>query len=116
MMNTFGMRFSSTIFAFATAACNTAQADTMGAAELRKLAPGTFHVSVANKVKLTVVLKANGAVSGTTDKGDHDTGRWSIRGDKFCVVFKRWLDHKLQCESLIDEGYQWRGSVFTIKR
>ncbi len=98
------------------AATHSAKADTMSSAELRKLVPGRYHVSVADNVKIVVRLSVGGAISGTTDKGDHDTGRWSIANDKMCVIFKRWLDHQRHCQDITAEGSILRGNGFTIRR
>ena len=98
------------------AATNAAKADPLSAADLRKLAPGQYHVSIADNVKLEVKLSANGAISATTNKGDHDVGRWSINNDKMCVVFKRWLDHKSHCQALSIENGLIRGNGFTVRR
>ena len=104
------------LFAIFTASIESAVADTLSAAELRKLAPGKYHVSVADNVKLEVRLSAGGGISATTDKGDHDTGRWSIVNDKLCVTFKRWLDRQRHCQDLTAEGSILRGNGFTIRR
>ena len=93
-----------------------ALADQMTAADIRKLAPGTYHVSVADSVKATVILKTNGSLSLTTDKGEKDTGRWNISGDKFCVVFKHLLDRKQHCSPLTREGNLLRGDGLTARQ
>ena len=108
--------FRAALFAITLAATNSAKADTMSSAELRKLVPGRYHVSVADNVKIDVRLARGGAISATTDKGDHDTGRWSIVNDKMCVIFKRWLDHQKHCQDITAEGNILRGNGFTIRR
>ena len=101
------------IFGSLVAFSSVAVADTMSAAEIRKLAPGTYHVSVADSVKAVVVLKTNGSLTLTTDKGEKDTGRWSVSGDKFCVVFKHLLDHKQHCSPMTRDGNLLRGDGLT---
>ena len=104
------------ILSFSLAGAGAAKADQLTSAELRKLVPGHYHVSVADNVKLDVRLLAGGGIAATTDKGDHDTGRWSIANDKMCVVFKRWLDHQTHCQAIRLESGLLRGDGFTIRR
>ena len=85
----------------------------MSAAELQKLAPGNYHV-VAPGLTLEIKLAKGGAISGVTNKGDTDSGRWRIRGDQFCIRFKKWLDHNEKCERLARAGSEIKGSVFSI--
>lgn len=84
----------------------------MSAAELKKLAPGTYHVAVAT-VSMDVNLATNGKISGATSKGDKDQGRWRIVGDRICVTFKRWLDHKEKCDRLSQAGTEIKGGAFS---
>ena len=95
---------------------NAMAEEPLTAADLHKLLPGTYHFSVADSVKLVATLGGNGRISATTDKGDHDTGRWRIKGDKICVVFKRWLDRQTHCEGLRNDNGLLRGNGFTIRR
>ncbi len=92
-----------------------AWADPMSAAEIKKLAPGTYNVSVADSVKARVVLTAKGGISVTTDKGEKDSGHWSILGTRACVIFKHLLNHKPYCSTLTRDGSMLRGDGFTIR-
>ncbi len=96
---------------------NGAQAgDSLTAAEIRKLVPGTYHVSVADSVSATAIFTKGGGISVTTNKGENDTGRWSLSGNKMCVVFKHLLDHKANCSALTVEGKAIHGNGFTARR
>ena len=92
-----------------------AMADPMSAAEIKTLAPGTYNVSVADSVKALVVLKAGGGVSVSTNKGEKDTGHWTVSGTNACVLFKHLLNHKLYCSTLTRDGNMLRGDGFTIR-
>ena len=95
---------------------NFAKADgQLTPAELKKLAPGNYHV-VAGPISINVKLAKGGAISGVTDKGDKDSGRWSISGDRMCVKFKNWLDHQQKCDGLTQVGNELKGSAFSAWR
>jgi hypothetical protein len=83
--------------------------------ELKKLIPGRYHAEAAPGVTVDVTLSKGGAISGVTNKGDKDSGRWSIAGDKICVLFKHWLDHQKHCSSLSHENGQLKGEGFYAK-
>ncbi len=85
------------------------------AAELKKLVPGNYHV-VAGPISIAVKLAKGGVISGATDQGDKDTGRWHISGDRMCVKFKKWLDHQQKCEGLTQAGNELKGSAFSAWR
>ena len=96
---------------------NAAWADgPLSGSDIRKLFPGTFHVEVAPTVSLEVIVSNGGRISGTTNKGDHDSGRWRVVGDKICVTFKRWLDHHERCSGLAYVNAQIKGEGFYAKR
>ena len=103
------------LFSALVLAAGSAQADTMEGSEIRKLFPGTYHVSVADNLSLTVVFTKGGGVSAVTNKGDKDSGRWSVSGDKLCVVFRRWLDHNTHCSKLTETASGIHGDGFTVR-
>ena len=88
----------------------------LSASDIRKLFPGSFYVEVAPTVNLEVTFTRAGRVSGTTNKGDHDAGRWRLVGNKMCVTFKRWLDHHERCSGLAFANAQIKGDGFYAKR
>jgi len=81
-------------------------------ADFKKLIPGTFHV-VAPGVAIDVKISKGGGISGVTDKGDKDHGRWHLAGNNICVKFTKWLDHQEKCEHLSITGNEIKGSVFS---
>ena len=88
----------------------------LAASEIRKIVPGTYNVSVADSVSAVAVLTAGGSISIVTNKGEKDSGRWSISGNKICVKFKHLLDRQFQCSSLTLDGPAIRGNGFTARR
>jgi hypothetical protein len=111
------LRFTSLFLLMTICAATTARAgDPLSAAEIKKIARGTYSVSVADSVKATAKLTPGGGISVTTSKGEHDTGRWSISGNKICVQFKHLLDHKPNCSALTNENGIIHGNGFSARR
>jgi hypothetical protein len=103
-------------FALGFAMGNSAMAgDKLGAADIKRLVPGRFLVTLSNTVNLTVVMRANGTVSGST-KGDADSGRWMLDGSRLCIGFNKWLGGNTRCSSLVNAGGYYQGSGFTFRR
>ena len=94
----------------------TAMAEPMSAAEIKKLVPGNYSLSVADSVKASARLKRGGGLFVSTDRGERDSGHWSIAGNKMCVVFKHLLDHKTHCSALTYDNGMIRGDGFTARR
>ncbi len=99
-----------------TYTCNAFAGDTLTATQIRKTLPGSYNVSVADSVSAVAVISPGGGISVVTNKGEKDTGRWTISGNKVCVQFKHLLDHKNNCSALTDEGWAIRGNGFTARR
>ena len=106
----------STVFIACACIASATAADKLTAAEIRKLLTGTYHVSVADSVSAIAVFTSGNGISVATNKGEKDTGRWSISGNKVCVQFKHMLDHKNSCSSLVNDGGAIRGNGFTARR
>lgn len=86
------------------------------ATEIRKLLIGSYRISVADSVSAIAVFTASGGISVTTSKGEKDSGRWSISGNKMCVQFKHLLDRQNKCSSLTNDNGAIRGNGFTARR
>jgi hypothetical protein len=84
--------------------------------ELRKLAPGRYAVNVMGLVNMTVSLRPNGVITGTTSKGKRDTGFWTVSGSRFCVVWSRWLGAKRRCASLTGSNGTYSGGGLWMTR
>ncbi len=103
------------LFSALIVASRSAHAETMEGSDIRKLFPGTYRVSVADSLSLTLTFATAGGVSGITNKGDRDTGRWRVSGDRLCIVFKRWLDHNTHCSKLTETASGIHGDGFTVR-
>jgi hypothetical protein len=88
--------------------------DQLGPSELKHLVPGRYLVTLNNATNLTVVMRANGTVSGST-KSDADSGHWTLDGSQLCIGFTKWLGGNTHCSSLISEAGYYQGSGFTFR-
>jgi hypothetical protein len=100
----------------AAIATPTLAADKLNAKELRGLAPGSYAVSVMGLVKMTVSLHPGGGLSGVTSKKKRDTGVWSVRGERLCVRFNRWLQGTQRCAALSGDNGSYSGGGLYIRK
>ena len=63
--------------------------------ELRQLFPGTFRAQVKG-YEVRFVASRNGRLKGYYGSFS-DEGRWSLRGNRLCIMLKDWLDGKTTC-------------------
>jgi hypothetical protein len=91
-------------------------ADRLSTAELHGLAPGSYAVSVMGLVNMTVNLKPGGGLSGVTSKKKRDSGVWSVRGERLCVQFNRWLKGKQRCAALSGDNGSYSGGGLWIRK
>lgn len=92
-----------------------AHADSLSKSELQQLAPGRYVVTLYNAVSMTVVMKPNGTVSGTT-ANEKDSGTWKLSGNRLCIAWTKWLNGKNRCSGLTTDGNGFKGNGFTIHR
>jgi hypothetical protein len=105
-----------TALVFCALSTQATLAEPLSAQDIRKLAPGQYHVNIMGLVKMTVALRTNGSISGKTSKGKRDTGSWSVQGEKFCVTWNRWLKAKRRCSALTGANGSYSGSGFSLRR
>jgi len=86
---------------------------TLTHSQLQKLFPGTFTAVVYGVKKLTFTAKGNGTLFGQMP-GKQDSGRWSLKDGKLCVMLTTWTRGKSACSTVVaDNGwYQGRGIKF----
>ena len=63
--------------------------------ELRQLFPGQFRAQVKG-YDVRFVATRDGRIKGFYG-GFTDEGRWSLRGNRLCIMLKDWLDGKTTC-------------------
>lgn len=97
-----------------TWAASAAHADTtLSHSQLQKLFPGTFTAVVYGLKQLTFTAKGNGTLIGAMP-GKQDSGQWTVRNGKLCVMLNTWTRGKSACSTVVaDNGwYQGRGIKF----
>ena len=88
--------------------------DTLNASDIKNLVPGRFQVTVMGSVYMTVALRANGSVIGTS-KGETDSGHWTVNGSRLCIAFNKWLGGQQRCSPLVSQAGYYEGSGFTFR-
>jgi len=63
--------------------------------ELRKMFPGQFRALVRG-FDVRFIASRDGRLKGIYGSLT-DTGRWSVRGNRLCIMLKDWLDGKMKC-------------------
>ena len=91
-------------------------ADSLSAQDLRKLAPGRYAVSVMGLVNMTVSMRPNGRIHGTTSEGKRDTGSWTIQGERLCVAWNKWLGGTRRCATLKGGNGSYSGGGLYLRR
>ncbi len=86
---------------------------TLGATQLKNLAPGRYKVTLMGVSDMTVTLRGNGTILGAAN-GANDNGHWNLNGDKICIGWTKWLGGSTRCSSLMREAGYYQGSGFTI--
>ena len=101
--------------AILTTSCSGAFAgDTLNASDIKSLLPGRFQVTVMGAVNMTIAMRANGTVLGTS-KGQSDTGHWTVNGSRLCIAFNKWLGGQQRCSPLVSQAGYYEGSGFTFR-
>ncbi len=73
--------------------------------ELRKIFPGQFQAHVRG-YRVRFVATSDGRLKGYYGSIS-DTGRWSLRGNRLCIMLKDWLDGKTTCSSVRRTRGSW---------
>ena len=86
--------------AFTTVA--TAEAGSLGKAEITKLFPGQFEAQVKG-YRVAFAGSKGGALAGRA-YGQEDKGRWYMQGSSLCVVWNKWTKGKAHCGQITQQG------------
>lgn len=83
------------------------------AQEILRLTPGTFHAIVKGGLAVTVTLTRDGSAVGRLS-GHEDRGRWTVRGNEFCIVMPVWTRGRVECSPVVagDGWFRGRNVVF----
>jgi hypothetical protein len=84
-------------------------------AQLQKLFPGKFTAVVHGSTKVTFTAQGNGILIGEMP-GKHDSGRWSLRDGKLCVMLTTWTQGKSACSAVVADSGWYRGQGIKFRK
>lgn len=89
--------------------------DILSSTDLKHMVPGRFQVTLMGTVSMTVTMRPNGTVLGSTNTA-HDSGHWNLSGDQLCIAWNNWLGGRARCSGLTAQGSYFQGNGFTFRR
>ena len=109
-------RLGAIVAAFMLAAGFAAEAATPQVSHnaLKRLFPGKFAVTVSG-VSVRMVAAGNGNLTGTSFAGT-DTGRWSVRQGRLCIMLRDWFDGQTKCAHVVREGNWYRAETVRFRK
>ena len=84
-------------------------------AELGKLFPGSFQAVVSGAVTVKITARGNGTMTGKMT-GQEDSGRWSVKSGKLCIVWSNWLNGKASCSRVVADDGWYRGNGVKFRK
>ena len=111
-----GWRLGAIIVAFMLAAGLVAEAATpqVSHSALKSLFPGKFAISVSG-VSVRIIAASNGNLTGKSFAGT-DTGRWSVRQGRLCIMLRDWFDGQTRCAHVVREGSWYRADTVRFRK
>jgi len=91
-----------------------AGADELSNRQLRNLFPGQFN-AVVQGATLQFTARRGGRLIGHY-MSSTDTGHWSVRGGKLCIVLDKWMNGKTKCSTVVAEGDWYRADDVRFQR
>ncbi len=74
----------------------------MSSGALKRLFPGNF-TAVVHGYKLRISARSNGKLVGKY-MTKTDTGRWSVRNGRLCIMLKVWMSGRTECNHVVRAG------------
>lgn len=81
---------------------------------IKALFPGTFH-AVVKGYAVTFTARGDGKLIGQ-HMGSKDTGRWSVRRGRLCIMLKDWLDGKTSCSAVVQSDGWYKASKVRFRK
>jgi hypothetical protein len=88
---------------------------TLSQTELGKLFPGSFQAVVNGAVTVKITARGNGTLVGQMT-GQKDSGWWSVKSGKLCIVWSTWLNGKASCSRVISDDGWYRGNGVKFRK
>lgn len=93
---TFRTSFAAALIgAVGLSAAASAQAGSLGSADIAKIFPGQFEAKVKG-YRVSFAGSSNGALAGVA-YGQQDKGHWFMKGSTLCVSWDKWTKGKTRC-------------------
>lgn len=97
------------------AGANTADAgETLTTRAIKKLFPGQFH-AVVKGYEVRFNAKRDGRLVGSY-MASTDTGRWSIRRGRLCIMLKDWTKGKTSCSRVVQAGSWYKAKNVKFRK
>lgn len=77
--------------------------------DLRQLFPGHFEAVVKNSIIVSIEAMADGSLTGSF-LGASDTGRWSIRSGRLCIMLNTWFKGHTNCTLIVEDAGWYLGT------
>ena len=87
---------------------------TLSSNELKHMVPGRYQVTLMGTISMTVTMRANGSVLGSTNSSQ-DSGHWNLNGNKLCIAWNKWMGGQARCSGLTSQGNYFQGNGFTFR-
>ena len=103
------------VMAFSSPGARADESITLSQAELGKLFPGSFQAVVNEAVTVQITARGNGTLIGQMT-GQKDSGWWSVKSGKLCIVWSTWLNGKASCSRVISGDGWYRGNGVKFRK
>ncbi len=81
---------------------------------IKQLFPGQFS-AVVKGYAVKFVARSDGSLIGL-HSASQDTGRWSVRRGRLCIMLKDWLKGKTKCSPVVQNGNWYRTKVAKFRK
>ena len=81
---------------------------------IKQLFPGQFH-AVVKGYKVVFTAKSDGSLIGNYNSAK-DTGRWSVRRGRLCIMLKEWMEGKTTCSTVVQNGSWYRAKKVKFRK
>ncbi len=81
---------------------------------IKQLFPGQFR-AVVKGYKVVITAKSDGSLVGSS-MASTDTGRWSVRRGRLCIMLKDWFKGKTSCSAVVHNGGWYRANKVKFRK
>ena len=81
---------------------------------IKKLFPGQFR-AVVKGYSVKFVARSDGSLVGK-HPASSDTGRWSIRRGRLCIMLKEWMEGKTSCSTVVHNDGWYRAEKVKFRK